>query len=156
MYVPGHARSAGRDAGGLASTRCQTANHQSACKVPASTQSASLFSSTVHGAFSFLWQDREKRMGGAFPARAKPVRRPRPVGGQLPSPRRGIPPSPARGRTALVHAPRPCALTPPHRGQKYPHNHSLPQTPAARPASPGGFPPSGGTPPYSWPWTSGR
>ena len=113
----------------------------------------SLFSSTVHGAFSFLWQDREKRMGGAFPARAKPVRRPRPVGGQLPSPRRGIPPSPARGRTALVHGPRPCALTPPHRGQKYPHNHSLPQTPAARPASPGGFPPSGGTPPCSWPWT---
>ena len=50
-------------------------------------------------------------MGGAFPARAKPVRRPRPVGGYLPSPRRGNlpsrarganPPSPARGQETPV------------------------------------------------------
>ena len=79
-----HARSAGREAGGLASTQRRPAHRQSAQNSPEGTPSASLFSSTVHGAFSFLWQDREKRMGGAFPvpgprpgnSRSAPVARP--------------------------------------------------------------------------------
>ena len=96
--------------------------------------------------FSLARQRKEN--GGCIPRHAGTAcRRPRPAGGQLPSPRRETLPPPARGR---AHS-RPFTG-----GQRCPHNHSLPQTPAERPASPGGFPPSGGTPPYSWPWTSGR
>ena len=84
--------------------------------------------------FSFR-RNRKEKMGGAMNQPSSWLKSPPPVRGSKSLPRAGG------------------ALTPPHRGQKCPHNHSLPQTPAARPASPGGFPPSGGTPPCSWPWT---
>ena len=65
--MPSHARSAGREAGTL---RPRSVDHRTIDewrKLRRAPKSASLFSSTVHGAFSFLWQDREKRMGGASP-----------------------------------------------------------------------------------------
>ncbi len=71
--------------------------------------SVSLFSSTVHGAFSFLSQEREKRMGGASPdtperrvvrpapeARKNLVPGPRPENSR-PAPEARKPPSPRRG-----------------------------------------------------------
>ena len=63
-------------------------------------------------------------------------------------------PPPARAGTPLPRAGG--ALTPPHRGQRCPHNHSLSQTPAARSAAPGGFLPSGGIRRWAWTGTSGR
>ena len=87
---------------------------------------------------SFLWQDREKRNGGCKAQPSSWLKSPPPA-------RAGTPPPRAGG-----------ALTPPHRGQRCPHNHSLSQTPAARSAAPGGFLPSGGIRRWAWTGTSGR
>ncbi len=62
----GYARSAGREKRPCvhASSFLRSVDEWSAL---ARGPKRSLFSYTVHGAFSFLWQDREKRMGGASP-----------------------------------------------------------------------------------------
>ncbi len=57
--APGYARSAGVGARGLASTQRQPPALPMSGENPGGHPKRSLFSSTVHGAFSFLWQDRE-------------------------------------------------------------------------------------------------